>query len=108
MRITIDRNVVDVAPDDAQETASLESLWRILIDCIGESKKLTPIGEFVPSKENIARFLIEGVPGGKTVFSEQVSADDTTYICTTCNKYMNVKSGGEVPYCCGVVMGSVD
>jgi hypothetical protein len=108
MKITIDRNVVEFVPENAAETSSMETLWRILIDCVKETKNLTPIGEFIPTKQNLARFTIEGVPGGKTVMSEQVSEDDCTYICEVCNKYMNVRTGQEIPLCCGRVMGAVD
>jgi hypothetical protein len=108
MKITIDKNVVEFVPESAAETSSMETLWRILIDCVKETKNMTPIGEFVPTKQNLARFVIEGVPGGKTVTSEQLSPEDCTYICEICNKYMNVKKGQEVPLCCGKVMESVD
>lgn len=108
MKITIDRNVVELVPENAEETSSMETLWRILIDCVNETKNLTPIGEYVPVKQNLARFTIEGVPGGKTVVSDQLSDDDCTYICAICNKYMNVKEGQEVPLCCGKVMEPVD
>lgn len=60
MKIEIDRNVVELRPENDQETASLETLWRLLIDCVKETRKLTPIGEYVPLKENMARFTIEG------------------------------------------------
>jgi hypothetical protein len=96
MKITIDRNVVEFVPENTAETTSMETLWRILIDCVNETKNLTPIGEFVPIKQNLARFTIEGVP------------EDCTYLCEICNKYMNVKKGQEVPLCCGRVMEAVD
>lgn len=108
MRISIDKNVVELVPENNAETTSLETLWRILIDCVNETKNLTPIGEFVPTKKNLARFVIEGIPGGKTIMSEQVSEEDCTYICAICNKYMNVNKGKEVPLCCGRVMEPVD
>lgn len=108
MNITIDKNIVSLQPDSPQETAALETLWRVIIDCMGDSKKLTPIGEYIPLKENTARFVIEGVPGGKTVLSEQTSTTDCTYLCAVCNKYMNVKSGEAIPYCCGKVMDAID
>nr|MBF0223780.1 hypothetical protein [Desulfobulbaceae bacterium] len=108
MKVIIDKNVVEFSPENGQETASMETLWRMIIDCAGESKKLTPIGEYIPSKQNLLRFTIEGVPGGKTVMSDQTSAADCTYLCAVCNKYMNVKSGDSVPYCCGAVMEAID
>ena len=108
MNICIDRNVVELQPENPQETAALESLWRILIDCAGESKRLTPIGEYIPTKQNLARFTIEGVPGGRTVMSEQTAAEDCTYLCTICNKYSNVKAGQPIPLCCGMTMVTTD
>ncbi|MBW2502261.1 MAG: hypothetical protein JRD39_04880 [Deltaproteobacteria bacterium] len=108
MKITIDRNVVEFVPENAGETTSMETLWRILIDCVNETKSMTPIGEFVPTKQNLARFTIEGVPGGRTVMSEQVSEEDCTYLCAICNKYMNVKKGQVVPLCCGRLMEAMD
>ena len=60
-------------------------------------------------EENLARFVIEGVPGGKTVFSPDHTAnEDCTYVCTICNKYMNVAKGKEVPLCCGREMEAMD
>ena len=93
MRIDIDKNVVELTPANEEETSALETLWRILIDCVGESKKLTPIGEYIPSKQNLARFTIEGVPGGKTIMSEQTSDSECTYLCTICNKYIFIWNG---------------
>jgi len=66
MDITVDRNVVEFKPGNAQETAAMELLWQVIVDCLRENKKLVPIGEYIPSKENLARFVIEGIPGGKT------------------------------------------
>lgn len=108
MKIAIDRNVVEFTPENESETKSLETLWRIMIDCVNETKKLTPIGEFIPAKNNLARFTIEGVPGGRTVLSDQVTTDDCTYICAICNKYSNVTAGNEIPYCCGKVMEAIE
>jgi len=108
MKITIDKNVVEFVPENTAETTTMETLWRILIDCVKETKNLTPIGEYVPTKKNLARFVIEGVPGGKTVMSEQVSEEDCTYLCEICNKYINVKKGQEVPLCCGRLMEAMD
>jgi hypothetical protein len=108
MKITVDRNVVEFLPETPQETKSMTILWRVIIDCVKESKSLTPIGEYVPEKNNLARFVIEGIPGGRTAWSTEQAADDNTYICAICNKYMNVKAGQEIPLCCGRPMDSVD
>ena len=108
MKITIEKNVVDFIPETAAETASMEVLWRKIIDCVGDSKTLAPIGEYIPTKKNQLSFVIEGGSGGKTVFSDQSAAEDTTYVCAVCNKYMNVKAGDSVPLCCGKLMDCVD
>ena len=65
MKISIDRNVVEFIPENNQETSSMETLWRVIVDCMKENKKMVPIGEYIPVKENLARFVIEGVPGGR-------------------------------------------
>ncbi len=104
MKISVEKNVVAFVPENNSETASLEVLWRVIVDCIKDNKKLVPIGEYIPSKENLARFVIEGVPGGKTQWSEQSSSTDCTYYCSVCNKYINVKSGDTIPLCCARVM----
>ncbi len=108
MKITVDRNVVEFRPESNQETADLEVLWRVVVDCMKENKKMVAIGEYVPTKENLARFVIEGVAGGQTTWSEAKAAADDTYYCAVCNKYMNVKAGQGVPMCCGRNMETMD
>ncbi len=60
MRFRIEKNVVEFFPENPRETADLEVLWRKLVDCVRETGKLVPIGEFVPEKKNSAMFHIEG------------------------------------------------
>jgi hypothetical protein len=60
MKISIDKNVVEFVPDNTLETAELEKLWNVIVDCVKFNKKLVPIGEYVPQKSNLARFAIEG------------------------------------------------
>ena len=59
MKIAIDKNVVEISPANDEETKQLDTLWKILIDCVGSSKKLVPIGEFLPGQSKQARFAIE-------------------------------------------------
>ncbi|MFH1215052.1 MAG: hypothetical protein V1706_00975 [Pseudomonadota bacterium] len=109
MKIAIDKNVVELVPENKEETSSLTSLWRIMIDCMGDNKMLNPIGEYIPEKKNLARFVIEGVPGGITERSPGESAAvDGTYLCAICNKYMKVKVGEDLPMCCGKIMENMD
>lgn len=109
MKISVDKNVVEITPESEQEVASLDVLWKIVIDCYGNNKKLNPMGQFVPGIDKIARFNIEGVQGGPTVYSEDKTAPKAaTYYCQTCNKYMKVESGKPVPLCCGRDMEDID
>ena len=102
MKITVDRNVVEIKPENEQETTALDALWKVVIDCYGNNKKIVPIGQFIPGRDSLARFQIEGVKGGVTTYSEEKTAPvDDTYYCSICNKYMKVKGGDPVPLCCG-------
>ena len=60
MEIRIDKNIVEFTPDSDKETKELEALWRLIIDCARFSRKMVPIGEYIPSQKNMARFVIEG------------------------------------------------
>ncbi len=109
MKINIDRNVVEITPEAPQETEALNVLWRIIIDCYGNNKKLVPIGQFVPGIDKLARFNIEGVAGGVTTYSKDEKApEDDTYYCRICNKYIKVDAGEPVPQCCGCNMEVID
>lgn len=104
MKITFDKNVVDFIPENAAETAGMETLWRKIIDCAGTSKSLAPIGEYIPTKKNQLSFVIEGGSGATTTWSDDKASEDCTYICAVCNKYMHVKAGDSLPLCCGKIM----
>jgi len=106
MKISVDKNVVEISPESEQETAALDVLWKIIIDCYGNNKKLVPMGQFIPGVDSLARFNIEG---GPTTYSETKTAPaDNTYYCDICNKYMKVKAGDSVPLCCGKDMECID
>ena len=60
MKITIDKNLVEFEPENDGETASLEKLWQLIVDCAKFNKKLVPVGEYIPQKRNLARFVVEG------------------------------------------------
>ena len=60
MKILVDRNVVEFTPETPQETSDMEVLWRVVVDCVKDSKKMTPIGEYIPGKSNTAKFVIAG------------------------------------------------
>ncbi len=109
MKISVDRNVVEITPESEQEKASLDLLWKVVIDCYGNNKKLVPIGQFVPGVDALARFNIEGIKGGVTTYSEEKKApSDNTYLCDICNKYMKIKANDPIPLCCGKDMETIE
>ena len=59
MKIRVENNVVEFVPANEQETDQLETLWNTIVDCVKFNKKLVPVGEYVPQKNNLARFSIE-------------------------------------------------
>jgi len=36
----------------------MEILWRVMVNCIADNKRMEPIGEYIPAKSNVARFII--------------------------------------------------
>ncbi len=59
MRINIEKTLVEFEPETEEETAMIEALWRLIVDCAKFNKKLVPVGEYIPQKRNLARFAIE-------------------------------------------------
>ena len=64
----IDKNVVEFTPDSDKETKQLEELWRVIVDCARFSRRMVPIGEYLPAQKNMARFAIEGEKVSESVF----------------------------------------
>lgn len=60
MKITIEKNLAEFTPDNLDEQRQLEELWRLVVDCAGFNKKLVPVGEYIPKKNQCARFYLEG------------------------------------------------
>ena len=107
MKIAVDKKIVEFTMDGPQETADMELLWQMMVDCVADNKRMEPIGEYIPAKSNIARFIIEGV-SGQTQYTDDQVAEECTVICRICNKYSHLKSGDSVPVCCGKAMETVD
>ena len=59
MRINIEKSLVEFEPESDRETAMIEALWKLMVDCAKFNKKLVPVGEYIPQKRNLARFAIE-------------------------------------------------
>ncbi len=109
MKIDIDKNLVEFTPENADEKAKLESLWKLVVDCVRFNKKLVPVGEYVPAKNDFARFMIEGMDTSSAdVYADVRAKDDCRAYCQTCNKFVELKKGDRVPPCCGKVMEILD
>ncbi len=59
MRIKVEKALVEFEPENDEETAALQKVWDIIVDCVKTNKKLVPVGEYIPVKRNMARFAIE-------------------------------------------------
>ena len=109
MKIRIDKDIVEFTPENAAETVELEALWVKMGNCVGETKRLQPIGVFVPSENKTAQFHIEGLSEEEKNQVPEVRAPyDSDVYCVTCNKTVHVKAGEVVPFCCGRLMELLD
>jgi len=109
MKISFDKNLVSLVPENSGETAGMQRLWRVLIDCVNETRKLTPVGEYVPQKNNTATFFIEGVRVSTDIPVPGFIMDhDGRVYCATCNKFVDLKAGDRSPLCCGKPMELID
>ena len=109
MKINIDKNLVEFGPETAEEKSKLEQIWRMLVDCAGISKKLVPVGEFVPNKNDKgASFYIEDQDKNDHEYSEIHVDEDCIVYCANCNKQINLKKGDPIPLCCGKLMEIID
>jgi hypothetical protein len=67
---------------------------------------MVPIGEYIPSKKNMARFVIEGEISEE--IPEKYAESEGRYVCLTCNKYVILNKEEQVPICCGKLMEFYD
>jgi len=109
MQINIEKNLVEFTPENSEETAKLQSLWRLMVDCARFNKKMVPVGEYIPRENSFARFAIEGMETkGVTDYPEIFVDKDCRCYCQTCNKYVMLKKGDRIPPCCGKLMEIMD
>ena len=59
MKISIKEKIVTFVPENDQETADLDKVWKNVIDCNAFNKKLAPMGSYLPGESEGARFAIE-------------------------------------------------
>ncbi len=109
MQINIEKNLVEFTPENADETAKLETLWRVMVDCARFNKKMVPVGEYIPQVNKMARFALEGAQSGSAPEFPEIKVDkDCRAFCQTCNKYVMLKKGDKIPPCCGKLMEIMD
>ena len=110
MKITIEKNLVEFTPENAEEKSNLEALWKTVVDCVRFIKKLVPVGKYIPAEDKMARFAIEGLDSsaGTDGFPEIYAEQDCRCYCQTCNKYVELKAGDRIPPCCGKLMEVLD
>jgi hypothetical protein len=112
MDINREKNLVYFKPENDNEAAALEKVWRFLISCTNETKKLCPVGEYFAGSEKGASFYIEGMDSDAAIEVaeefENIAAEAGTYYCATCNKYVTIEAGAEIPLCCGLRMQPID
>ena len=109
MKIRINKDIVEFTPEHAAEAAELEALWVKMGNCVGETKRLEPMGVYQPSESKTAKFHIEGLSKEETDAVPVIRAPyDTDVYCVTCNKTLHVKAGEPIPFCCGRLMEILD
>ncbi len=59
MKIAINLNLVEFTPENDREAKELNEVWKIVVDCVRANQKLVPVGEYMPGKNEFARFAIE-------------------------------------------------
>ena len=59
MKIELEGTLVRMTPENDLEKKQINDLWRILIDCLNETRKLVPVGEYLPGIKEVAVFHIE-------------------------------------------------
>jgi hypothetical protein len=59
MKIAVEKNVVELTPETEEEKKQLTELWDVVVDCVKFNKKLVPIGEYIPTQSELARFAVE-------------------------------------------------
>lgn len=59
MKIEFEGTLVKMTPENDLEKKQTNDLWRILIDCVNKTRKLVPVGEYLPGMKEVATFNIE-------------------------------------------------
>lgn len=109
IKIDIRKSQVLFSPENEEEKAKLTAVWKILVDCVGDSRKLVPVGEYLPQKGSEGAFFhIEGLEPDETSYAAVTVEAPAQVYCKTCNKLLSLLKGDTIPICCGKMMDIVD
>lgn len=109
MKLELVKNHIELTPQNSEEVAALDQLWKVMSDCVGKEKKLVPMGLYVAEEGKPAMFHIEGLQRANEVQEVEVFAPfDCEVYCRTCNKLIELKAGEQIPICCGKRMEIID
>ena len=109
MKIRLNKDVVEFTPENDAEAVELEALWIKMGNCVGNTKRLEPMGVYVRVENKSAKFHIEGLSAEEVSEIPQVLAPyDTDVYCYICNRTEHVKKGEPIPVCCGRLMERLD
>lgn len=59
MKIEFEGTLIKMTPENDTEKAQLDQLWKRVVSCIKEDKKLVPVGEYIPGIKEVAFFNME-------------------------------------------------
>lgn len=59
MKIELEGTLLKMTPENDREKQELNHLWKAIIGCVKEGKKLVPVGQYVPGSKEVAVFNIE-------------------------------------------------
>ena len=109
MRFTLKKSLVTLSPESPEERVMLEAVWRSLIDCTNSTRRLTPIGEFVPARNQSAMFTIEGDDAESLPVFPTITVDFACRVyCDICNRIQDLQPGQSIPPCCDKLMEFID
>ncbi|WP_456434362.1 hypothetical protein [Thermosulfuriphilus sp.] len=106
MKFRFDKQVVGFIPESRDEEAALDALWKYLVECEGESRKLAPLGIYIPGTSKEALFQVEGYDMSQAKASSVT--ETIRYYCPKCNRYEEIPAGQTPPVCCGQPMQAMD
>lgn len=59
MKIEFEGTLLRMTPENDREKTDINRLWKTVIGCVKEGKKLVPVGEYIPGSKEVAVFNIE-------------------------------------------------